>query len=270
MPELSAPSPTLAPLKDPFKRAAFAAVLSAGDVGGRRVLDLGCGDGDLLAHLAARGAEVRGTTYLDRDHDYIRHRDHHEGGIDVPVDGGINLNEPLPYDDASFDVVVSTEVIEHIEGHRNFVSEAGRVLRDGGVLVLTTPNLNRLVSRLYFAFTGIHILKRQLPGGGVPLSRMEEYHHRVPEVPHLHWLLWQSGLRIESCHATRVWPISRALRMLRPLAALGARRGVRRYPPESEADVEQRADLARWLAEPVMLTSEQLCLTCRRRPRPGG
>lgn len=46
----------------------------------------------------------------------------------------------LPVDSDSFDVVISFQVIEHVEDDKNFVSEAKRVLKPGGRLIITTPN----------------------------------------------------------------------------------------------------------------------------------
>lgn len=54
---------------------------------------------------------------------------------------------PLPYADESFDSVVSFQVIEHIRDDRNFLREIHRVLRPGGVALLTTPNRPLSLSR---------------------------------------------------------------------------------------------------------------------------
>ncbi len=54
---------------------------------------------------------------------------------------------PLPYEDASFDSVISFQVIEHIRNDRLFLKEIYRVLRPGGVLLLTTPNRLQSLSR---------------------------------------------------------------------------------------------------------------------------
>ncbi len=51
-----------------------------------------------------------------------------------------DLNERLSLPDGSFDVIVMSEVIEHLENPRAIFREAYRLLTDGGVLVLTTPN----------------------------------------------------------------------------------------------------------------------------------
>lgn len=62
----------------------------------------------------------------------------------------------LPFDDDSFDYIVSIEGIEHIENQFHFVRECYRVLRPGGRLFLTTPNVSSLESRLGFLITGVH------------------------------------------------------------------------------------------------------------------
>ena len=54
---------------------------------------------------------------------------------------------PLPFDDASFDCVISFQVIEHIERDADFVDEIYRVLRPGGRFILTTPNAPMSLTR---------------------------------------------------------------------------------------------------------------------------
>lgn len=54
---------------------------------------------------------------------------------------------PLPFADASFDAIVTFQVIEHIEEDKFFLHELHRVLRPGGVLMLTTPNRRQSLSR---------------------------------------------------------------------------------------------------------------------------
>lgn len=63
-----------------------------------------------------------------------------------------NLNEELPYKDASFDCVILTEVIEHLEYPNLLLNEIHRILKPNWILILSTPNIFSLVSRLLFLF----------------------------------------------------------------------------------------------------------------------
>ena len=77
-----------------------------------------------------------------------------------------NLNEDrLPYFDNSFDLVTCTEVIEHLENYRRLVRETARVLRPGGAVVFSTPNVLNLQSRLRFLWFGFWNLFGPLPIG---------------------------------------------------------------------------------------------------------
>lgn len=75
-----------------------------------------------------------------------------------------NLNhEKLPYPDNSFDLVTATEVIEHLEHYRETVREFYRVLKPGGVCILSTPNILNIKSRLRFLTCGFWNLFGPLP-----------------------------------------------------------------------------------------------------------
>jgi SAM-dependent methyltransferase len=225
-------------------------------------LELGCGDGFLLERLSSDGVTARGTTYREDDEDYIRTRPYPAG---LTIDYGIDLNRPLPYEDGRFDLVYSTEVIEHVEGHRNFVSEATRVLRPDGWIVLTTPNLHRLASRWQYLLTGLHETRREPIPWNAGLAEMEAYHHRPVEFPHLHWLLWQSSVRVESIPETGSRRRSRTLRrLLKPLSGRATRRAVFRGVTDDPTDREGREDLVRWLTARSLQISERLCVVGRK------
>jgi SAM-dependent methyltransferase len=106
---------------------------------GKRVLDLGCRSGALTRHLL-EGNEVVG---VDVDRAALARAA--ELGIE-PVEA--NVDEPLPFEAASFDAVIAGELLEHLRFPRALVDEAARVLRPGGVFVGSVPNAFRLQSRL--------------------------------------------------------------------------------------------------------------------------
>ncbi|HEY4620813.1 MAG TPA: methyltransferase domain-containing protein [Gaiellaceae bacterium] len=108
---------------------------------GRRVLDLGCRSGAFTRHFL-EGNEVVG---LDVDRAALAKAA--KLGIETVVG---DVEEPLPFPEASFDVVVAGELLEHLRFPDALVDEARRVLRPGGTFVGSVPNAFRLQSRLRF------------------------------------------------------------------------------------------------------------------------
>jgi SAM-dependent methyltransferase len=105
---------------------------------GDRALDLGSGAGEFTAVLADAGAAVVGVEVAEAA--LARARSVHPQ-LDfrlAPIDG------PLPFPDGAFDLVWSSEVIEHVADTARWLSEVRRVLAPGGRLLLTTPSHGRL------------------------------------------------------------------------------------------------------------------------------
>src|SRR5580692_1233115 len=100
---------------------------------GRDVLEAGCGEGygaDLIAGIARRVVAV------DYDEAAVAHVRSRYARVQVMQ---ANLAQ-LPLPDASVDVVVNFQVIEHLWDQAQFVSECARVLRPSGLLMVSTPN----------------------------------------------------------------------------------------------------------------------------------
>lgn len=85
--------------------------------------------------------------------------------------------QEIPFDDGTFDVVLCSEVIEHLDSPSHLLREAFRVLVDNGFLILTTPNIARIRNRKSFFFHGIspNICP---PGEYNPFSSHEWVHFR--------------------------------------------------------------------------------------------
>ena len=73
-----------------------------------------------------------------------------------------DANRALPFRDAAFDYVLSREGIEHLEDQMGFLRNCARVLRPGGTIVLTTPNMMHLAARASGFLTGQRNLRRGL------------------------------------------------------------------------------------------------------------
>jgi ubiquinone/menaquinone biosynthesis C-methylase UbiE len=116
-----------------------------GPVAGLRILEVACGRGGFVCELTRAGACVTGCDFsaaaLHVGQDRLQHL---VGNNSVPalVQGDA---QNLPFADASFDVVVSCETIEHVPDPWAALREMHRVARLGGRLFLTTPNYSNFM-----------------------------------------------------------------------------------------------------------------------------
>lgn len=103
---------------------------------GRRVLDIACGEGYGSALLARNAAHVTG---VDVSPEAVRHAKQRYGGVaNAEFRDGSCARIPLA--DASVDLVVSFETVEHIAEQETFLGEIARVLAPDGVLLMSCPN----------------------------------------------------------------------------------------------------------------------------------
>ena len=98
-----------------------------------KMLDVGCGPGLFLIEAKKRGWEVYGTEYTDKQVEYLKAK-----GI-TTFKGKLNDKS---FGDEKFDVIISSEVIEHINNPIEEITNFYRLLRIGGLLYITTPNFN--------------------------------------------------------------------------------------------------------------------------------
>ncbi len=134
-----------------------------GDVAGRAVLDLGCGDGKLAVRLAALGARVVG---LDPDPAMLRAAAARAVAAGVAVDFTAGRARTLPFPDRRFDVVVAVTVLCFVPDAEAAFREIARVLRPGGAVVI--GELGRW---------SLWALRRRIRGWlGNPLWRAARFH----------------------------------------------------------------------------------------------
>ena len=97
-------------------------------VRGYRMLDIGCGNGDISAYFARKNVQF-GVDVSDKRRDKNK-----------TFEFSIVTSEALPFDDGFFDVVISHHVIEHVNDQKLHLSEIHRVLKSDGSAYLATPN----------------------------------------------------------------------------------------------------------------------------------
>lgn len=221
---------------------------------GRRVLDVSCKRGEILKALKERGFAVQGTQFAPD-----------APNVDgIPIDRGVDVMKGLPYPDASFDVVTLVEVIEHLENHRAALTEVARVLKPGGILVLTTPNVMRIKSRLHFFLTGYHKVRRRFVPFETPLSEAHRFHNYPMELPILHYMLSQNKLQIERLGSGGIKAFSWVLYvlMVAPVALYTWFFVLR----TAEDDVQRREHgrIFSWLISPRGMVQDTLSLRARK------
>ena len=122
-------------------------VLAKLPIKGGRILDIGCADGNLslIAKEVLRAKEVYG---LDVTTECLQEASK-KGVRTFKVD--VNRDR-FPFEVDSFDVIIASEILEHCILPENLLREAYRVLKTGGYLILSTPNLASFYDRFLLLF----------------------------------------------------------------------------------------------------------------------
>lgn len=187
-------------------------------------LDAGCGDGRYLAALDAElPARTAGVDISERILETARRR------IARAELRRANL-ESLPFADGEFELVLCSQVIEHVVDAEAALHELARVLRGGGTLVLSTDNARNLVTRALNAPRTLVVRALRLRGGR---GRIESPATAYTEAS-LRALVESAGLRVEHVETFRfhlMWPLDLPP-LVRALNTLEAR-----LPPHGVGDI---------------------------------
>lgn len=143
-------------------------------VAGKAVLDVACGEGYGAALISKAAHTVDG---VDISSDAIRHAKER-----YSARGNLTFHEAscaaLPFADATFDVVVSFETIEHIHEQTAFLDEVKRVLKADGLFIISSPNKAEYTDKRQYQ-NEFHVSE---------LYRPELEALLTPRFAHLHWL----------------------------------------------------------------------------------
>jgi SAM-dependent methyltransferase len=138
---------------------------------GGRVLDLGCGTGELTRHLAASGLRATGCDISVNMLNQAAAADSAGTAEWVPLEPGW---QALPFVSASFDAVIAASVLEYVDSPAAVLGECARVLRPGGVMLCTVPDLTHPVRWLEWAAAAIALLPA-VQAAGTIWSRLGRY-----------------------------------------------------------------------------------------------
>lgn len=170
----------------------------------------------------------------------------------------INSDGTLPYPDGSFDVACSLEVIEHIKDQFAFARELHRVVKPGGVAIVSTPNVLNLNSRVRYLHSGFTVLFDPL------LLSSDDPRHtsgHINPVPYyyLAYQLRRAGFRSVSAHYDRFKTSARLLLALwGPFVAIAHALFRRRLEAKKPDVAAENAELLRELNSVNMLTSRSV------------
>jgi len=130
---------------DSIKNMAMRAILASGQKKWSVMADIGAGKGDFTKIILPYVDKVLMVDEFQPD--FIS---------DKVIHTKIDLNENWPIDNEFCDLLVSLEVIEHLENPRHFFRECYRVMKKGAYGFISTPNNLNFISKTYFFFTGCH------------------------------------------------------------------------------------------------------------------
>jgi len=186
--------PGSVPVREIAAKGTHAAVLELLQLepGIRRVLDIPCGHGAFALRLQQAGYDVVAADVVP-------------GGPLAVRFLAANMNERLPFHDGELDAVVCIDGIEHIERPYDFAAECARIVRQGGVVIVSTPNISSLRSRWRWFWTGFH------HGRKTPLDELDVnplHHINMIEFHKMRYMLHRVGLRITAIATNRIKPVA--------------------------------------------------------------
>ncbi len=214
----------------------------------QRILDIPAGNGLLSAKLRELGYDtVRAD--INREHpDYVV----------------ADLNTRLPFADGEFDTVLCLEGVEHVLDPQALIGELCRIIKPGGRVVVSTPNIQNVFSRLKFLCTGFYYqygpwMCRQIAPGELkdrghiaPLTYLQMRYHLM-----LH------GARVERVDGDK-WKRKALIPFLLPFVLLGRIWSRTSMRDEPDADPRECAEVLKHMNSGALLFSRSLIVTARK------
>lgn len=146
------------------------------------LLDAAAGEGTLSVTLSERGFKVIACDLYRWDN------------LSVPFVNA-DLNQPLPFKDMRFDYIICAESLQYLENQRIAIREFERILKKGGHLIISVPNILNIRSRLYFLRRGY--FQNFKPFRDIKSHRRwDSFIYNIISFVDIYFLLKESGLRL--------------------------------------------------------------------------
>jgi len=215
-----------------------------------RLLDIAAGEGAMSAAAKEMGFDV---SACDLQPDRFK-----APGVEC---AGCDLDEGLPFPDESFDCAVCIEAIEHLRDRYAFLAECARVLKPGGSLVLTTPNVLNLAARGKYLASGFLSLFDR------PVNEFEPHptHTHINPITYyyLRHALVASGFEITRITTDRFRKSALCFAWLYPVILLASKHSIRNETDERQREVNRQ--ILRTMRSGALLFGRTLIVVARRR-----
>jgi len=175
-----------------FKRRAWTIFEWLGPTEGQTILDCGCGRGFYLKMLRHLGnASLAG---IDLEVPYLRKARRNTAHLPAVLVSNASIYE-LPFSDETFDAVILSEILEHVDRDVDGLREVRRVLKPGGLALLTVPHANYPfwwdpINKILESLFGTHI-------GRGPLAGIWAFHVRLYTPERLRAAAQEAGFQVE-------------------------------------------------------------------------
>ena len=174
-----------------------------------------------------------------------------------------DLNMDLPFSDGTFDFILCSNGIEHLENPFHFIRGCFRILKERGKLVVTTPNLLNLKSRVANLLVGYNLFT------GRPCNEVDEFsggdHIHLANYYELRVNLHRNGFRILEASAHEFSNTAMILFFLSPLIFLGTYRAFRRE--RNPMQRERNKEVLNHVLSADLLFGKKLFLVAEKDPR---